>query len=128
MSEIVLDASALLAVLAAEPGWEDVAELVPGAAMSAVNVAEVVGKLADRGMPEEEIREALGGLGLEVVPFDESTALAAGMLLPETKQHGLSLGDRACLALARLRSVPAVTTDRAWANLTLGVEIRVLRP
>lgn len=89
--------------------------------------SEVVTKLAEAGMPAPELREALDPLGIEIVPFDEELAYLAGLLRPATKKHGLSQGDRACLALAVRRKLPALTTDRAWKKLSLGVEIRVIR-
>lgn len=123
----VLDASALLALLDGEPGQETVASLVPGAIICTVNLAEVVGKLADRGMPEAEIREALEGLALEVYPVGEELAYAMGMLRPSTRKLGLSLGDHACLAAALTLGAPAYTADRAWTELKVGVEVRLVR-
>lgn len=123
----VLDASALLALLNGEPGQEVVAPLVPGALVGSVNLAEVVGKLAERGMPEAEIREALDGLALEVYPVDEELAYATGALRPATREQGLSLGDRACLALAAMIELPAYTADRVWAEVDLDIEVRLIR-
>ena len=126
MSRSVLDASALLAVLGREAGWEEISGLVPGALVSAVNLCEVVGKLGDRGMPGEAIADALGGLGLEVAPFESAAAHRAGLMKVQTGKHGLSLGDRACLALAQERGLHAVTTDGAWRDVRVGAEIRVV--
>ncbi len=129
----VLDASALLAFLQREPGQERVAEAIaPGSAISAVNVSEVVAKLRDASTPEPAIRQSLDSLaarGLEVVPFDRSLALAAGFLRPLTRELGLSLGDRACLALGRVRGQPVLTADRGWTAVAgaLGVDVRVIR-
>jgi len=92
--------------------------------VSAVNLSEVVAKLADHGVPLGEIRQALT-LGLEVVPFTEELAYAAGELRPLTRDRGLSLGDRACLALAKTLKRPVLTADRGWASLDLGVEVRL---
>lgn len=127
MSDVVLDASAVLAVLRAEPGFEAIVFQMAGALLSTVNQAEVVGKLAGCGTSAAVIDEALGTLGLELVPFDPALARAAGLLRPVTKTHGLSLGDRACLALAQARGLPAITTDRAWAELDVGIPVRVVR-
>jgi ribonuclease VapC len=126
MSRIVLDASALLAVLAREAGWEEIASLLPDALVSAVNLCEVVGKLAERGMPGETVGDALGSLGLEVVAFEAAAAHRAGLMKTQTATYGLSLGDRACLALAQERGLTAVTMDGAWREVRLGVEIRVV--
>jgi PIN domain nuclease of toxin-antitoxin system len=127
VSRVVLDASALLALLNMEPGCRVVEETVPGAAISAVNLAEVVSKLSERGMSEALVRTAVGGLGLDVRGFDEETAYAAGALRPATRALGLSLGDRACLALGLSLSAPVLTTDRSWKNLKVGAKIRVIR-
>lgn len=127
MSSVVLDASALLALLNQEPGTEAWSAVIGGSVISAVNLYEVVAKLADAGMPEAEIRDALDPLGLEVADFDAEDAYRAGMLRPRTRGFGLSLGDRACLALARQANLPALTADQAWAELRIGVEIRALR-
>jgi ribonuclease VapC len=127
MNDTVLDATAVLALLNDEPGAGIVASLLPRAAISTVNFAEVVGKLADAGMPEGTIETALGELGLTAIPFDENLAIQTGLLRPVTGSHGLSLGDRACLALAQQLGRPAVTSDRMWKTLKLDVEIRMIR-
>lgn len=125
---MVLDASALLALLNDEPGAEHVAEaVVAGALISAVNLSEVAAKLSDYGLSAAEIREALGSLDLEIVPFGEALALGAGLLRAATRASGLSLGDRACLALAASLGLPALTADRHWAGLVPATEIVELR-
>lgn len=123
----VLDASALLALLDGEPGQEVVASLIPEAVIGSVNLAEVVGKLAERGMPEAEIRQALEGLALEVYPFDQEQAYTTGMLRPSTREYGVSLGDRACLAVAETLGLPAYTADRGWSKLDVDIEVRLIR-
>jgi PIN domain nuclease of toxin-antitoxin system len=127
MSEVVLDASALLALLNAEKGAQLVQDSLPQAVISAVNLAEVVTRLAAAGMPEREIREALSLLGLEIVPFDEEQAFQAGLLYAHSTSPGLAPGDRACLALARSTAATAVTADRTWKNLKLEVDIKLIR-
>ncbi len=127
MSEAVLDASAILALLNEEPGSDAVATLLPRAVVTSVNLAEVVGKLADAGMPETAIREAIGALGLSVVPLDAELAYAAGMLRSSTRSRGLSLGDRVCLAVAMRLGVPAITADRLWVGAVTGVEVQAIR-
>ena len=126
MASTVPDASALLVLLNREPGTEQVAEAMPGAIISAINLAEVIGKLTESGMPQETMREALAVLSLEVVPFDEGDAHAAGLLRAPTRRAGLSLGDRACLALAAKLDLPAPTTDRAWKRVRSGATVRVV--
>ncbi len=115
----VLDASALLALLNDEPGAKVVSKYIEsGVLISSVNYAEVAGKLCDYGMPEGEVREVLEDLDLLVEPFSEAQALTSGALRKETRQARLSLGDRACLALARHAKAAAVTADHHWEGLT----------
>jgi ribonuclease VapC len=126
-SEFVLDASALLALMKAERGAERVAAVIDRAVIGAVNLAEVVSKFLREEIAIGVVREWLAGLELEVRPFDRELAYAAGVLVPTTRGRGLSLGDRACLALARELGRTALTTDRAWRDLDVGVEIEVIR-
>lgn len=123
----LIDASAALAVLLAEPQAERVAGFLSRGAMSAVNYSEVVAKLQERGMPDEAIDLALGHLDLDVIAFDRSQAMAAAKLRARTRSAGLSLGDRACLALASARGMAAVTMDRSWADVDAGAEVIVAR-
>jgi PIN domain nuclease of toxin-antitoxin system len=127
MTEVVLDASALIALLNQERGWEEVAATIPGAAISTVNLSEVVAKLMEAGMPEGAAREAVESVELDIHPFDLPSAYRTGALRLETKSFGLGLGDRACLALGQSLGRPVVTADRHWRELTVGVEIRVVR-
>lgn len=127
MSSVVLDASAALALLKGEAGADVVKRHIPGAAISAVNLAEVAGRLAAAGMKEGQIRATLATLGLDVVPCEESRAIAVGLLYPSTRRQGLSLGDRACLALARERKLPALTADKAWKSFAIDIEIQLIR-
>ncbi|MEA5564848.1 MULTISPECIES: type II toxin-antitoxin system VapC family toxin [unclassified Anabaena] len=127
MSEVVVDASAVLALLNQETGSEEILQLIDNAAISSVNLSEVIAKLAEAGIPEEEIRQILLNLNLEVILFNEEQALRAGMMRPATKSIGLSFGDRACLALGVILNQPVITTDRLWSNLNIGIEIRVVR-
>ncbi len=126
MTDTVLDSSALLALLGREAGWETVADVLPGTLLSTVNLAEVVAKLIDRGVPPDQARLAIEATGVELVGFDPEQAYVCGELRPATRDAGLSLGDRACLALARSRACPALTADRAWARLS-DVEITLIR-
>lgn len=126
MSEpIVLDASALLAVMDAEPGHELVLAALPGAQISAVNLAEVVSKLAERGMPADEAWADARDLGIVIVPFDAEQALEVGRLRPLTRAYGLSLGDRACLVLARIEKARALTTDSRWLAAADALDVSV---
>ena len=129
----VLDASALLCYLQDEPGSDRVGEaLGEGAAISAINWAEVLSKLADRGENPDAVSRRLSdqgllGQALAVQPLDETMARDIARLRPLTRPVGLSLADRACVALARKLDVPAITADRAWKSLKLGVRIQILR-
>lgn len=130
MNRIVLDSSALLAILHQEPGAEIFAErfdLLENAAMSAVNVAEVYGKLLVRGIGSEVAWETVTGPVPEIVDFDKEQSKIAGSLLPQTRSLGLSLGGRACLALGIALKAPVYTADRAWRNLKLKVSVHVIR-
>jgi PIN domain nuclease of toxin-antitoxin system len=127
MASAVLDASALLAHIRGERGSDPVAEFAPDALMSTVNLAEVFSKLMEQSLTAEQADEIVFRYGLEVVPFDEGLARGAGALRPATKNLGLSLGDRACLALALREALPVVTTDRNWTKLTLGIEMKIVR-
>jgi PIN domain nuclease of toxin-antitoxin system len=127
MSEVVLDASAVLALLNQEPGSETISQFLDRAAISAVNFSEVIAKLAEAGVPRVAAVQILDSLSLEVTAFDQAQAIEAGMLRPITKSLGLSLGDRACLTLGLALKQPVVTTDRQWANLNIAIEIRVVR-
>ncbi len=110
---ILLDASALLALLQGEPGADVVASALPRGVMSAVNLSEVIAKLTEHGMPLEAARAALDGLPIEVHPFDREAAYMVAELRGITRSAGLSLGDRACVALAMRLDAMAVTADRA---------------
>lgn len=128
----ILDASALLALLRQEPGEALVRQRLQQdtCLISAVNWAEVVGKLAEGGRPADEFLPFLATLAPDICPFDEQQATECGLLRPLTRHLGLSLGDRACLALARLRGATAITADRAWLPLAtpLGIAIESIRP
>lgn len=125
--DVILDASAVLALLNAEPGASVVAGAVSEAAISAVNLSEVVAKLIESGMPAEAVRETLQGLELEVISFDAHQAYEAGLLRISTRSLGLSFGDRACLGLAQRHGVPVLTTDRNWSRLDAGIEVQLAR-
>lgn len=122
-----LDASALLALLQGEAGGDMVGEVLEHAIISSVNWSEVVQKAAAREVDVEGLRADVEALGLVVLPFSAEEAEEAAALWPRTRHAGLSLGDRACLALARRVGLTALTTDHAWGRLDLPVEVYVLR-
>jgi ribonuclease VapC len=127
MSSVVLDSSALLAFIHAEPGGDIVAAFVGDAVISSVNHAEVVTKLVERTGSLEAARAALGMASVDVIDFDTAQAEQAGALVTRTRSRGLSLGDRACLTLAAREAAPVLTADRIWATLKLDVEVRLIR-
>ena len=129
---VVLDGSALLALLRHEDGGERVAQALPrGAAISALNWAEVLARLVDLGGDPAEIAAralpAAAAAAVEVVPFDDAGARETARLRAKTRSLGLSLGDRAALALAKSRGIPVLTADRAWRSLRLPIKIEVIR-
>ena len=98
-----------------------------GAVVLSVNLAEVITRMVNGGMSEADIRQLVAAMDLIVVPFDEELAYRSGLLRSVTRSAGLSLGDRACLALAERLGVPALTTDRIWGTLQIGIQIEVIR-
>jgi len=128
VTDWVLDASALLALLHREPGADQVAAaLGQGAVIGAVNLAEVVSRLTDGGMPETRVRSRLDALDLSIATYDEELALRTGFLRPQTRAHGLSLGDRACVALAQRLDATALTADSRWRQLAADVRLAFIR-
>ncbi len=124
---IVADASAIIALLVGEPFTRFEPSRLANASISAVNLSEVLTRLQEIGMPESAAASAVGRLNLRVIVFDEPQARATARLRPVTRQAGLSLGDRACLALGDRLGCPVVTADRVWASLDVGVEIVLIR-
>ena len=126
--EYVMDSTALIAVVYQEPGYERVVEILDKSAISAVNLAEIINKLILRGSPAEAVRHALLKLELTVEDWTDDLAYRSAEFTPFTKSHGLSLGDRACLTLAKQLHATAVTSDRTWRRMpSLGVPIMIFR-
>ena len=124
---IALDASALLAFLLRERGHEKVREALGESCMSTVNLSEVLASFGRAGQDVLLIARNLLAMPVELVEFSTEQATIAAGLAQMTRAVGLSLGDRACLALARERRIPAMTADRAWSRLQLGIEIQTVR-
>lgn len=127
MSAIVFDSSVLIAILRQEPGSDVGEQSLSDALISTVNLAEVATYLARNSVPPETISEALAAFPIEVVPFDREQGLIAGCLYPTCKSLGLSLGDRACLALAKSKTLPVLTADKAWLELEIDVSVKSIR-
>lgn len=127
MTEFVLDASAILAVLRKEPGADTVVPHLNSARVSTVNCAEVLAKALDAGIDVHTTQRIFDELGIERVPFDDRQAAVTARLRALTKTIGLSLGDRACLALATVANLPVLTCDRKWKDAGLKLDIRLVR-
>lgn len=128
MSKVVVDSSVVIAYLRQETGWEALEAYLAGTCLiSAVNLTEVVGTLRDKGIAAGALDTILEPLALTVMPYDAAQARQAGELRVSTKHLGLSLGDRACLALAAAQKLTAVTTDAIWGQVDAGVTVKVVR-
>lgn len=127
--KVVLDASAVLAFLQDESGSEkvDVVLSEGRAIISAVNYAEVVGKLFEAELPESSVKVVMDNLELQIEALDAKQAWQTGMLRMSTREFGLSLGDRACLALAHIKKLPIITADKQWDKLKTDIKIIQLR-
>ncbi|WP_299656102.1 type II toxin-antitoxin system VapC family toxin [uncultured Jannaschia sp.] len=129
MTDVVLDASAVLTTLREESGGDRVAEYIGRAAISAVNLQEVAKEMLREGASLEATRAALDELGLDVRPHDAEAAYQAAALYPQTRQHGRGLSDRTCMALGLQLGVPVLTTDWEWGNVVVeGLKIQDVRP
>ena len=126
MSSVVLDASALLALLKGEPGGMKVASVIADAAISVVNLSEVVSHFVRAGMPAEEVEDMLDALPLTLISADAPLAWEAGRLRDVTAEAGLSLGDRFCLALAKRDGLPAWTADKVWKSIAGAANTKVV--
>ncbi len=127
MAKFVLDASALLAYIHDEPGAKRVAAALNEAVISTVNLAEAVTKLVLTTGSRDRTLQLIDEAEVDVVDFDESLALETGVIATFTRKLGLSLGDRACLALALREGAIALTADNAWSKLNVGVDIQFIR-
>jgi ribonuclease VapC len=129
VSAVVIDASAILAAILGETGGDAVFDRLDDATISTVNVAEVYGYAAINDLPTDAIDAFFADTGIEIAPFDQQQAVAAGQLAGVTRKAGLSLGDRSCLALAKLRGEEVLTADRPWEQVAdaAGLKITLLR-
>ncbi len=127
MSEVALDASALIALLREEPGHQVVRQNLAQSIISTVNVAEVFAKAVEIGIGLDTAIAALRALPLTIVPFDFQQAVISGSLREATRSLGLSLGDRCCLALGITQNIPVLTAESAWTKVELGIQVRLIR-
>jgi PIN domain nuclease of toxin-antitoxin system len=128
MNKVILDASALLALIKNESGADKVEPLLGLIVMSSVNVSETTAILLESEMSLKEAQDCLLPLISVMMPFDEEQAFQAAELKKKTKKQGLSLGDRACIALGIKMQLPVYTADRIWQELQLDtVEIKLIR-
>jgi PIN domain nuclease of toxin-antitoxin system len=126
-NQVVLDTSAVLALLAMEEGHEVVAENLENAVVSSVNLSEVITVLVRRGLKHEDVAQSLKDTFPQIEEFNAAQAIVAARLDEVTKAHGLSFGDRACLALAKSKNLVVLTTDEVWKELELGIEVQLIR-
>jgi PIN domain nuclease of toxin-antitoxin system len=126
MKPYILDTSAIIALIKNETGADIVKTHLKGSIMSSVNYSEAAAVLA-RKMPRETIISILTKLIAEVIEFDQLQAIETGILYQQTKEFGLSFGDRACLTLAKIKDLPVLTADKIWLDLNLDLEIKNIR-
>jgi ribonuclease VapC len=127
VSRIVLDSSAVIALVNREPGGDVVRANLAEAMICTVNVAEIVGRLMRKGESVEAVRRLLATFDFDIADFDSELAVKTGALIVDTSKVGLSLGDRACLAVAARYGLPVMTADRSWASLNIGVAVQLIR-
>jgi PIN domain nuclease of toxin-antitoxin system len=127
VTSVVLDASALLAVLNVEPGAEIVEKSLADAVISAVNYSEVLKKTIERCQSPDRVVALINGWPIPVIPFDETLAAVSAGLYPQTKEHGLSFADRTCLALGIQRNCKVLTSERRMALPSLSIKVKLIR-
>ncbi len=127
MKKVILDASALIASIYQEKGFENVDEHLSSAVISAVNLSEVASYLVKQGNSISEAQSLLKDLALEVIDFNEAQSFKVAELTKKTIKNGLSLGDRACISLGILKNLPILTADKIWKNLDLEAKIILIR-
>lgn len=127
MTSVVLDASAVIALLRSEPGCDIVQGAIADAIITAVNYSEVLKKTIERGGTGEAAASFVSGLSIAIIPFDETLAAMSAGLYLQTKEHGLSLADRACLALGIQRNCKVLTSERRMALPKLSIKVKLIR-
>jgi ribonuclease VapC len=127
VTRVVLDASAVIALLRSEPGCDIVQSAISDAIMTAVNYSEVLKKTIERGGTGDATASFVRGLSIAIIPFDEALAAASAGLYLQTKEHGLSFADRACLALGIQRNCKVLTSERRMALPSLSIKVKLIR-
>jgi len=127
VTSAVLDASALLALLNSEPGADIVAAVLHDAVISAVNYSEVLKKTIERNASPEHVAHIIRDLAVAIIPFDAAQAVATAAHFPEGKPFGLSLADRACLALGLQRRATVLTADAKWKLVKVALKVKLIR-
>jgi ribonuclease VapC len=129
MTATVLDTSVILAAILGEPGGDAVFDAMESVLISSVSIAEIHTYAALNDLPIAAISAFFADTGIEIIAFDHRQAITAGQLASLTRKAGLSLGDRSCLALAKLRNAKVLTADRSWARIAqaTGLTITLLR-
>lgn len=125
--KVLLDTSAIIALLKKEPGYESLEEVVANSAVSIINFSELVSVLMRTSIVESEIDEIIKDIIPEIIPFSEDIAIQTGKLIKLTKDLGLSLGDRACIATGIYHGIPIYTTDKVWKDLKTSAQIVIVR-
>jgi PIN domain nuclease of toxin-antitoxin system len=127
MTRYVYDSSALLAIILGEPGADVASANIANAMVSSVNLAETFSRAEDKGIPVDKTERFLMGKEVQFVDFDSDLARVVGTMRTKTRSRGLSLGDRACIALALRERATIVTADRVWAELDLPCKVELIR-
>lgn len=128
MSKVVFDASAIIALFAKEKGYKLIKNHLKDAIISSVNIAEVYKYCIEvQKLTKDEARSLIKLADIKIVDFSEEQALIKAELVHKTKQHGLSLGDRACIALAMVGKHSIVTCDKIWQKIDIGLEFIMAR-
>jgi PIN domain nuclease of toxin-antitoxin system len=126
-AKALLDMSAIIALLKKEPGYELLEEVIASSAVSAVNLSELVSVLIRAGIEESEVDEIIKDIVPEIIPFSDDIAVNSGKLIKQTKEFGLSLGDRACVATGIHYNIPIYTTDKVWKRIKAQANIIIIR-
>jgi PIN domain nuclease of toxin-antitoxin system len=128
MSKVIFDSSALIALFAKETGYDFIKKHMKDAIISSVNIAEVYKYcIESQNLTKNEAKSLIKLADIKIIDFCDEQALITAEIISKTKKYGLSLGDRACLALAILRNHPVITCDRIWQKVDINVKFIMAR-